>query len=718
MNIYPMPAALAPLPGVFHLSVNTKLSACKAAEKAAHLLEKRFNADFHISIQPAEENEPDILLVEEACAFESYRISVSEKQVEIFAGDEKGFLHATQTFLQMVGEDLSVPCAELSDAPAKEYRGLHLYMPSPSHIEECKRLFDVLSFLKYNTVILEIGGTMELRRHPEVNAAWVKFCKTITKDFPGGPQNFQWADRYWKDSTHYENARGEILSQEQVRDIVGYAKDLGFTVIPEIQALSHAYYLTIAHPEIAEDKNDLFPDTYCPMNEESYKLYFDVAEEIIEVVKPEIVSIGHDEIRILGECPVCREKSGHELLAYEINRLHAFYKEKNIRIMMWAEKLMPPIQKNGLTWGGGADETVDDYGRHWKLPATYKALEGLPKDIIMLDWYHSRGKDTEMNFIDGGFEVMFGNYSGIVFGDWDKRGANVIGAEISTWCTPDCFTLGRNGVMFDLIFTAELLWGNAYSDEKYAKYLQNAMGIAEKVRRVACGGKKIPGEFKPLYYTEDGMNTIRAASSVCTGENAKQFLKKREGLSAVSVDTAHVLLETSIYAKSLLFCESFKKPEEKLMSYSFINAAHWDCSPMSDSSYICANMPRWTAAVHEIQYEDGTVEIAKATYGITAADVNMSYARERLFLDEGTDEIDVTHKAVGKREAAPHFKLSDPWQSSVLYFTDTIVSNDVTAYVYEWRNPYPEKKIIRIKVVNTTHDKTQSVLLFALGYKK
>ena len=51
----------------------------------------------------------------------------------------------------------------------------------------------------------------------------------IVEKFPGGPQNFQWSDKYWKDSTHYENARGQILPQEAVRDLVQYAKDYGIT---------------------------------------------------------------------------------------------------------------------------------------------------------------------------------------------------------------------------------------------------------------------------------------------------------------------------------------------------------------------------------------------------------------------------------------------------------------------------------------------------------
>lgn len=596
----------------------------------------------------------------------------------------------------------------------KPFRGIHIYMPAPDRMEEAKRLLDALSFLHYNTVILEVGGTMELKRHPEINRAWTAFCRTLVRDFPGGPQNFQWSDRYWKDSTHYENARGQIVSQAAVRDLVAYARSVGLQVIPEIQALSHCYYLTLAHREIAEDPEDLFPDSYCPMNEESYRLYFEVAEEILEVIQPETVSIGHDEIRILGQCPKCREKSGHALLAYEINRLYDFYKEKNIRIMMWCENLLQPLPEYGITRGAEDTFNVDAYGRRYHLPAMYKALEQLPRDILMLDWYHSRSHNTHRCFLDRGFEVVYGNFSGLVFGNWDKRSAQVLGGEISTWCTPDAATLGRNGILFDLIFSSLLFEGTGYDDSRYEAYLEKAMALAEPVRQI-LQGKPAEGPLALLYAPKGtGNYAISAENARCFGTNARRLLEACGDLTGACVDTAHILLDTDIRAKSLVFCQAFKKAEEYYMSYSFINNPHWDQAPMSEGSYLCTDLPRWSAATHEILYEDGTWELVNAVYGITAAAVDMKYDRLRKFTDERTNEIDDAVETV--RKPAPHYKLQDSWLPSVLYFCDTIRSGDSTAYIYEWQNPHPEKKIQRIKVVNTTHDKDQSVILFAMGY--
>ncbi len=703
MNIFPKPQSVKALNGYFALKGATISALCPEATRAAEILAARAGAKVG--------KEGAVTFSYKEGEKEAYAIEITPEKIEITASSRRGYVNAAETLSQCIDAEGNVPCASISDAPYKKYRGIHLYMPAMEYMDECKRLFDVLSYLKFNTVIIEVGGGMEYKKHPEINRGWLNFVDMIVNKFPGGPQNFQWSDKYWKDSTHYEQARGQILPQEALRDLVQYAKDLGLVVIPEIQALSHAYYLTLSHPEIAECPEDLFPDTYCPMNEESYKLYFDVAEEVISVFEPEIVSIGHDEIRIMGECPRCKGKTGHEILSYEINKLHDFYAERGIRIMMWCESCAPSADDSLYSI-----DRVDDYGRPYRMLRMNQALDTLPRDIIMLDWHHSVGHNTEEHYKAPGHEVWFGNFWGITFGNWDIRSKNVEGAEISTWCTPDEFTLGRNGVLFDMIFSSQIFWGDEYSDAVYDVYLKNAMEHAEKVREVMCGKKANNVPVKALYKAESGEYAISCEKAAACGENAKAVLNTFGNLSGVPVDTTHLLFDTDIYADSLVLCEAFKKPEQHFMSYSFINTAHWDESPMSDSSYYCVNMPRWSAATHEILYEDGTRELANATYGITAGDVAMSYERQVRYLGERTAEID---DEVENAEAiAPHRKVADGWMTSLLYFADTIVDDGKTAYVYEWKNPYPEKKIVRIRPISTTHDKEQSVILFALGYKE
>ena len=97
-------------------------------------------------------------------------------------------------------------------------------------------------------------------------------------------------------------------------------------VIPEIPSLTHGYYLLTKHPELAEYPGDTWPDTYCPSNPDSYKLMFDVYDEYIEVIKPKMIHIGHDEWwgAPLGVCPRCKGKDYSNLYAQDITKIHDY----------------------------------------------------------------------------------------------------------------------------------------------------------------------------------------------------------------------------------------------------------------------------------------------------------------------------------------------------------------------------------------------------------
>ena len=245
----------------------------------------------------------DIVIEKAELGSEEFSLTVTADGITVKASDKRGAIYALSTLIALAETNggVSFPEASINDKPYAEIRGAHFYMPARDKIGEFKKIIDCMAFMKMNTVILEVGGGMEYKRHPEINEGWERSCRTID-NMPGidGSRSFQGADAYWKDSLHTELCGGSYLTQAEVRDIVEYAWARGMDVIPEVQALSHAYYLTTSHPEIAEMEDDLFPDTYCPNNEKSYELYFELAEEVLEVFEPKTVSIGHDEIRVIG----------------------------------------------------------------------------------------------------------------------------------------------------------------------------------------------------------------------------------------------------------------------------------------------------------------------------------------------------------------------------------------------------------------------------------
>ena len=645
----------------------------------------------------------------------TYNLDISDS-IAINASGYEGIAAALQTLnaLKTVTDaGLSFPQCHIEDAPFKPNRGVHLYLPPADMMDEFLRILDALASLKYNMIILETGGGVEFDRHPEVNAAWLRFCRDV-REFPGGPQGMQASESYWKDSTHVEICGSGVMKKNDLRRIVEHCAMLGLEIVPEIQSLSHSYYLTMAHPEIAERPYERWPDSYCPSCEESYQLYFDIAEEILEIIRPRRVSIGHDEVRVLGECPRCRGKSGHELLAYDVNRLHDFYAKRGISIMMWGEMFQNFTTWKGVSAGGvGSDGRTDRYGRHYKLPATYEAAHMVPKDILMLDWYHAMSHDTEKEFNEKGFQEIYGNFHGQEVANWDVRSRceNMLGAEVSTWCVPSEYEMGFNGWFYDLTFSAQMLWRDDYCDQRrdeFDRLTENHLPVLqEKIsgKRIFDGSlaslshlKTVPGQGIDFSY-RFGTIGSDAAAAVLSG-----------GLTPLKDDET-IPLEGD--ADSIVFFHATNQPlETRVTTWSFRDKA--DRVP---AHYI-------------VDYEDGmciTCMVEFGGAGHMGAAIGHVGCRSGFYLPDPyvsmPDEIDAENIVVEEKVMpSPTFLPNDPWRGALIYacrFAELDTPEGIrTIYSYEWKNPYPGHKITGIRFANEPGSKLEAQLYAAALVKK
>ena len=648
----------------------------------------------------------DITIRKGKQAEEHFALDIGAR-VTISASEIKGAIYGVSTFLQMIdNETLAIETINLVDGPYKKLRGMHLYLPARENIEVYKRILDTMAFFKMNTVIIEVGGAMEYEKHPEINERWEWFCHFADFEFPGvgKSRSIQGSYTYWKDAIHTEHAGGSYLTKAEVKDIVCHAKSLGLAVIPEIQALSHCYYLTLAHREIAELEDDMFPDSYCPLNEKSYELYFEVAEEVLEVFEPDIVSVGHDEIRVLGECEKCRDKTGHELLAYELNRLYDFYERHNIRIMMWGEIFLHYQNYKGV-WVGEKRETVNAYGFRHVYPEGYNAKYHVPKDIIMLDWQYSLDHKTEQYYEEDGFQSAFGNFRGSKLLNWGRRSAsdNVLGAEVSTWVAADEDTFAKDGIFFEMAFSANMLWEADYDNDKYEK-------MTEKVIRQMYFTKGIMrGEISQLFGGAD-------TEVIYTGEKERAYAKldltKAKEISAVakkavdkfgdvvygvSADAVNLSIKKEFKAEGLVFLHTAKKDMEYIPSHRFP-----DYAPLGLCAYV-------------VLYEDGSIETVNAVFGRTVGNMELM-----IKCGDGSEEekdFNIDNVSEGKQKAlkAPTFAPSSQWYESIFYDCIPFSDGETTAFLYEWKNPHPNKKIVKIRAINTCQDVEQSAVLFGIS---
>ncbi len=328
--------------------------------------------------------------------------------------------------------------------PIPFIRGVKAMLPARDAFGDYRTLVDLMARFGLNTLMLELGGAMEYKSHPEVNEGWIEYAR-IMNEYPGKTSKIQKSQKWHKNSIHSENGGGGVLTQKEIAELVAYARERGIDVIPEVPCLSHSDYLLWRHKELAERQDDPYPDCYCPSDPRSYALLFDLLDEVVALFKPKIINIGHDEWYSIAICDKCRGKSGAELYAGDIRKIRDHLAAKGVRTMMWSEKLLDfKFCDSKKPWAGAATD---------EFPATHEAIDMLPKDVILQHWYWSLGRTLEDVYADRGYAWTFGNYSARGMLDYPgrsrKRGFS--GYMLSNWGRSDIPTLQRNGVLADIV---------------------------------------------------------------------------------------------------------------------------------------------------------------------------------------------------------------------------------------------------------------------------
>jgi len=409
---------------------------------------------------------------------DSYIIDSSETVIRVYSDTRAGHMAGANTLLsQSYFQAGQLSKGLIYNIPRCPFRGLKIYFPAPDDLDSFYKTVDMLAYFRYNKIIIEIGGAMEYKRHPEINEAWVEYCREMNK-YPGRANEIQNKTYPWaKNCIHFENGGGQWLTQETVRKLLQYCRDRGFEVIPEMPTLSHADYILMAHKELAERQNDDWPDVYCPSNPASYELVFDLFDEVIDVFQPKILHIGHDEYYSIGICDRCRGKSGEELYAADINKLYDYLTQRGIRTMLWSEKLIDAIGRDGGHYGGSELRVRHEDGTvEIKRPATFRAIDMIPHDIIAHHWYHCIHEYFDDEYLKRGMELVYGNFNAQNFLDWNRRlAAGAKGGAPSHWSSLEEDTLQRNRVLLSLVYGVQLFWNEQYDDEKYPEYLKECL---------------------------------------------------------------------------------------------------------------------------------------------------------------------------------------------------------------------------------------------------
>ena len=607
---------------------------------------------------------------------EGYVLRTSPDITIVGGSDERGAFYGLQSLRQLAVErNKGVRFAgyQIRDWPAKPFRGFKLYLPGRDHIPFFKRFVrDTLALYKYNTLIVEMNASMRFERHPELNSAWIRFARETNywrRNYPpGAPHDIE------MNSSHQDTADGGFLEKDEVADLARYVRQFYIEFVPELPSFTHSYYLLAAHPELSEVPGELWPDTYCPSNPESYKLLFDVYDEYLDLLKPRLVHAGHDELfQPVGLCPRCGTKDIRERYGEDVRKIHDYLASKGVRMAIWGDMLLEGVRGVGLQ----KKKAPDGFAYNAPGGMTREQVARLiPKDILIFNWFWSaspgewdaaKAEGFEAQLETMGFDEVYGNFTpGMENFAARIRRKSILGGAPSAW-----FATNENGfgkeLLPDLLSCAYGMWrGDAIDGRELSALVQQ---MTPEIR-AHFRGQQPPSRTERDIQSVSIKNAFNAGLadkgfgvdlSAMAGDNGKNAIVVvgTDGDSQTGLPKESGDIPIGIDATSLIFLHASAHPATNKESYRLI----YDPGDTAD-------LLGW----YEIVYSDGYVVTVPIRYGVNIQEWNWSARTSARDYCYGADPVNLG--GAGNRA--------------------------VTFFAYEWINPRLGKTIAAVRLKGTT----------------
>lgn len=313
---------------------------------------------------------------------EGYRLSVTPARILIEARGEVGAFHAFQTLRQAVraspgpgGTGWEVGCLEIQDHPRFAWRGMHMdvarhFFP----VSDVKAFIDLMADCKLNRLHWHLtddqGWRIEIKKWPRLTSvgAWRDGTPVL------------------RDPDRIEPGRhGGFYTQEEIREVVAYARARAVEVMPEIDVPAHAQAALAAYPEFGVSKEPVAVATRWSGS----RSLFDV-----------------DEASISFLCDVLGEVTG--LFPFEF--VHIGFDEAPMREWRHSESAMRLAEEKGFTRGTQiqtylAERLIRFLGSRGKRAVGWEEIlqDGLPSDAVVMVW---RRREPALEALRRGHDVV------------------------------------------------------------------------------------------------------------------------------------------------------------------------------------------------------------------------------------------------------------------------------------------------------------------------
>jgi len=302
--------------------------------------------------------------IQEVGEDESYVLEVTTDGAKLTAPTPLGTMHGLQTFLQLVDvspNGFAAPALKIQDQPRFPWRGLMI--DSARHfipLDVIRRNIDGMEAVKMNVFHWHLsenqGFRVESKKYPKLH-------------------------ELGSDSLYY--------TQDEIRDLIAYARDRGIRVVPEFDMPGHSTAWFVGHPELASGKGPygverkwgIFDPAMDPANEKVYKFLDDFIGEMARLFPDHYFHIGGDEV------------NGKE---WDANpKIQAFKKAHNLQNndalqAYFSGRVQKLVVKHGKAVIGWDEVLVD----------------GVPKDIVIQSW---RGQAALAKAAQQGYRGILSN---------------------------------------------------------------------------------------------------------------------------------------------------------------------------------------------------------------------------------------------------------------------------------------------------------------------
>ena len=398
VSIIPEPVSVKLSNGVFTLPKNVIIEAGSQPQlqQTIAFLRQRLSAATGSTItvtNPATSPTVSLILnrtTDAALGEEGYRLSVTPKKITISANEPAGIFYGVQSLIQLFPPAIEsstpvantkweAPTVEIMDYPRFGWRGLmfdvsrHFFTK-----EEVKQFIDQMVRYKFNVLHWHLaddeGWRIQIKAFPKLTevGAWnvkkVGYFGTFAAPAADEPRNY-----------------GGFYTQDDIKEVVQYAKDRFVNVLPEIDVPGHSLAAVVSYPELSctpeastykvrsgEEIMDwskgappiaLIDNTLCPANEKVYDFLDKVLSEVAPLFPFEYIHMGGDECpkNYWEKTPAIKQlmqkeglKTMEEVQSYFTKRLEKIVESKGKKFIGWDEILEGGLAPSAavMSWRG------------------------------------------------------------------------------------------------------------------------------------------------------------------------------------------------------------------------------------------------------------------------------------------------------------------------------------------------------------------------------